>query len=168
MLNDPGSCDLLGSEYEFNTPSKALIYYTKACELDNASFCRSAGVLLTDGGDGVDKDHDKAVEYYMHSCYLGDDSSCFLAGNLCMEDESIMARIGRAKEMYKTGCSYDNKDCCCLLGEMIMARQGYDFDASKALEFYHKGCELGDWQSCDKVIDVCSEYECEDFQSRAA
>ena len=101
----------------------------------------------------------------MHACYLGDDYSCFLAGNLCMEDESIMARIGRAKEMYKTGCSYDNKDSCRLLGEMIMARQGYDFDDNKAIEFYHKGCELGDWQSCDKVIDVCFEYECEDFQA---
>lgn len=56
--------------------SRALEYYTQACDLKENRACFNLGWMYI-SGDGVPRNPPVAVEYYVKACKLGDSRACF-------------------------------------------------------------------------------------------
>ena len=54
-------------------------YYKKGCDGDDYSSCYNLAISY-DEGEGVEKDHVKAVSYYKKACDGGDVDACYNLG----------------------------------------------------------------------------------------
>jgi len=74
-LNDMHGCVAIASAMEAYNRSKAMEYYSKICERTGA-MCDYIAISYESGGDGLDKDLEKAKKYYQIDCTFGKKDSC--------------------------------------------------------------------------------------------
>ena len=75
------ACQQLALAYEDevfgkNNTSKAIVYYKKGCEANQALSCSSLGLHYRFGENGIQKDIQKAIKYYKKACDLELMSAC--------------------------------------------------------------------------------------------
>lgn len=81
------SCLKLGLYYEYSEEkdiNKSLIYYKKACDLDQTSGCFATAEIHRWGKNGV-LDIQKALKFYQKGCKLGDRMSCSMVEIITQE-----------------------------------------------------------------------------------
>ena len=75
-LKDDDGCAAMALFYEMNhNMKKAIYYYDKVCE-NSGKMCEYIALYYESGGDGLDKDLEKAKEYYERACDHGKKDSC--------------------------------------------------------------------------------------------
>ncbi|XP_026748497.2 cytochrome c oxidase assembly factor 7 homolog [Galleria mellonella] len=132
-----GNYALVGRGNIKGSPSEALPYFEKGCELNDPTACLHAGMILTATGPGINvkRDVPKGYNYLKKSCDQKDDMAChYLSG------------------MYLTGVPKNVSDFNPHNPEK---NKNIDYlikpDKKQAFQFALKGCEYGNMYACANV-----------------
>ncbi len=141
-------CENVGALYDFGNAGikkdliKARNYYTKGCELDQASVCHNLAIMKGEGGK---KDSERAFDLFGKACDLGYGESCSNAGaKLVWKQQYAKARI-----FFENGCGLDSGAACYNLALLYEAGSGARQDFAKAKELAGKACDLGNQNGCE-------------------
>ena len=85
--------------------------WTKACENGDVRACFNLGVVYFNG-EGVPKDHPRALELWTKSCALDDFESCYALGAVYEAGEGVPKDAARAVDFLKKACDGGFKQAC--------------------------------------------------------
>lgn len=125
------------------TPVVALVLHTAACDGDDASACRRAGLLYRDGGDGLAADPERAAQLLERACDGGVLDACVAVAAL-LTGEAPAERLRRARAL----------GALCLAGRVPSCEAAVAIlaqlptDQADAPAVASRGCELGGTASC--------------------
>lgn len=114
-LNDADKCDKLGTIYTLDKlvkqdQSKALKYFTKACNLNNYNSCNSVGVLLI--GWKKKREMSKAIKYLTKSCNGNFGAGCYNLAYTYLPGGISGTDYLKAKKYFSKACKLkDNQGC---------------------------------------------------------
>lgn len=101
------------------------------------------------GGDGVKKDMNKAIELFEQSFKLGNKDAMRQLGWIYQYGEEN--DLKKAKEFYETAASFGFVDAINQLGTMYLNGKGVDKNPEKALELFEKAKKLGCVSSINQI-----------------
>jgi len=111
-------CSMMAWHYAHNKKiktdyKKAIYYYKKGCELQDAESCNSVGYYYQ-YGKHVKRNLKVAAKYYDKACSLKSASSCFTLGMWYQFGEKgiIKEDLKKAKEYYQKSCEFGNENAC--------------------------------------------------------
>ncbi len=146
-----------GTFHEEGTPnySKALEYYEKAAELNDASGCGYAGRYYLIGL-GVDEDKEKAKAYYEKGVSLGNPYSIVELAIMYEEGSGVEQDLVKAFELYKLGSDYNYAYAWYMLGRCYKYEQGTDENPDEAIVCFEKAAEQ-DHAKAQAELGYCYE-----------
>ena len=118
-----------------------------ACDAGEAMGCHNLGVAY-DTGEGVERDHEKAVALYTRACEQGAMSGCTGVGVAYQLGLGVGQDLLRAVKVYGHSCVGGDPDACKNLGQMYVDGSGVPQDFAKAGAQYQRACELGNASGC--------------------
>ncbi len=135
----PPSCAILaGLRADQGQLADADRLYSRACDLGDATACRSAGFVRRTLGTGHDKR--TPLELFQRGCRANDPASCFAVGAMFERGDGVRVSVAKALAAYTRACD-GRMIVACLNGAKI-AR------GAKAARLRHKACTLGGTSSC--------------------
>lgn len=152
------SCSGAASTYyrgdgEFpKTLGRALHFRIKGCRIGDASACRSAGYMVSNG-EGAAKNPERAQSLYATGCDGNDAISCFYAGRIlersALDGGYTASTIAEMVRFYERGCDLDQKDSCYNRGiQDNEGRFGRERSTIAAVPWMEKACELRSNDAC--------------------
>lgn len=124
---------------------KARNYYTKGCELDNASACFNLAIMYEEGEGGVENS-ERAFDLYGKACDLDYGEGCSGFGFIMFYKKQQYAE---ARKFLEKGCRLDSGLACFGLALSYETGSGARQDFAKAKELAGKACDLGAQKGCE-------------------
>jgi TPR repeat protein len=121
--DDPQACNAAGVMFEFDDgtasdPSRALGFYSQACEGNYAQGCNNLAWLYL-RGHGVPRDPPHAMLLFMAAfdaariaCTRGDPSGCLLAGEMLYEGRGVPEDEAQAVAFFQQACAGGEAAAC--------------------------------------------------------
>ncbi len=125
-----------------NDHEKAIFYFAKGCELNEAASCYGTGIVYS-GVYGGKADHSRAVDSFRRSCELGLGDGCAQVGILGLEKSKSETERIESVEKLKAACTAKADIACYALGEHFT-----DMKPDQSARWFGEGCKLGDGTSC--------------------
>lgn len=155
------ACLSIANAYDSKSQTqKAITYYKKACDLNDANACGVVATTYLYGINDIKQDFDKALKYYNKACKLGDDFSCDT-------DTTITQHKLQAKNIktLQTKCDQNDINACFDLGEIykngIMTLQS----KAKAEKVLSIACDENHALSCKSLgfmyLQNYGDYDCD-------
>ncbi len=127
--------------------SKYILYYKKACELNDKKACLELGNIYKNGYRGVSIDHKRAVEFYKKACNLNSPIACNnLAYIYNLNQENRLAF-----KYYKKACKLNSLIGCYNLGSMYYYGEGTKRSRYKAKVLFEMVCKNGIGAGCNDL-----------------
>jgi TPR repeat protein len=150
--------------------SKAVTFYSKACDAGSAEGCNDLGVMYESGRGvgfnrndadcgrfsnidqcGFAKDYPQAITLYSKACNAGIADGCWNLGRMYLNGNGVAEDYSQALTLYTRACVAGSADGCSSIGLVYQKGYGVQKDKAKAHEFYRKGCSMGSQRGCDQL-----------------
>lgn len=144
-------CDALAGAYEFGfgTPknmTKAVEFYTKACNLGSPKACESLGRIYVHGEEEIQKDFVNGAKFSTKACDGGSLKGCVIIGIMYAKGWGIQADNIKAKYYFDKACDGGFGGGCHALGAAYA--DGLPQDKEKAKFYFGKACDLNFEDGC--------------------
>ena len=146
--NDKGAatCFSMAKEYGNDYPSKARVFYYKACKESYHMACKNLAITFKNQKkkytiNGVDSKDRRLCSMYGGSvCY--DFGVMHASGSGAKQDQKV------ATSFFNEACDAGNMEGCRALGTAYAKGRGVARDISKAKALYTKACQGGNRLAC--------------------
>lgn len=152
---NPVACFNMGVMYDHGDNSiaendtKAIDFYTKACDKNYYKACTRAAFLYEEGKD-VKHDMNKAFKLYAKACGGGHGLACHnVAVYYSQSDNKALQKL--AIKFYDKACDDGNADSCIYMGRIYRDSKSLTRDYPKAKEKFEKACQLDSALGCKEV-----------------
>jgi TPR repeat protein len=142
------------------SPTKALEYEVKACDLGAAFSCGTAGKKLVEA-KGVKRDLDRAHDLFVKGCPAPDPSKKFMSmskdacvglAEMHMTGKGASKAPAKAEEILQRGCADRNNMTCVELSAFYAkGAKGIPKDDAKAEKILRDACDRKDPNSCTEL-----------------
>jgi TPR repeat protein len=158
-------CYILGKTYQSGgviggvvvpkDPSRAMLFYERACRLNDALSCEKAARIY-EAGEGGPKDPTKAIPLYEQACNSGSCKACVRLAKFYRDGELVRKDLRRVMSLYGRTCSENCDLGCAALGEMYQQGEDVRQDIARAMSLYERACDAGSSEGCS---DLAKLYE---------
>ena len=157
-------------------PADALAYYAIAAEAGVAEAQLALGALLTDGGPGLEPDHDEAARWYRMAAAQGSTEAAFELGWAFENGLGVPRDPITAARWYNTAIEAGNVNAINNLGYLYANGAGVPRDETRAVEMYRQAADQGvaaamanlGWMLENGIGTAQNAYEAIDWYHRAA
>jgi TPR repeat protein len=141
------------SLYEQKRFRDSMPLFQKACDSGDMAGCARLGQLY-DYGNGVPKDHARAIPLYQKACDAGVMSGCGeLSGNYSL-GTGVNPDYIKARALAQRACNSGNALGCNNLAWLYLNGRGVTRDLAQARFFYQKACNGGFDLACASLRTV--------------
>lgn len=122
---------------------------TRTCELDVAIGCYYLADRYYNGRNGLEVDHERALELYQQACDMDHGSSCNSAGLMTSRGHGSEPDPTASRQLYERGCELGHATSCGNLGYRYRdGAGGVAQDFARARQLFEEGCEGGAGFAC--------------------
>lgn len=151
-IGDSGSCNDLGNLYvNAKIEEKAIKFYSKSCEMNNAWGCAILGRAPTTKDEEANNFFEKA--YKLASNLDTNDAWNYAALGFLYEFGKVVERDNdKSYRFFLKACSLDNAMGCYMAGKSFISYfDPSDDDYKKASIFFQTACDLGNAEGCERL-----------------
>jgi uncharacterized protein len=162
LAGDGQACLLAGMLHEQGNGvvqdlKKALNYYRKGCDKDEALACYNVAVLLEQGHNKGEPEYDAAAALYRLACDKGEPLGCSNLGLLIEKGIERPADPVAAGLLYRQACDRGAMIGCNNLGMLYLDGRGVPRDNDKGQDLLRQACMNGYLRACIRLGQVQAE-----------